>query len=240
MPNIEFKNKNIKENNKRICFIGGTSLFESDLFGDFKKIEKRNKFGKVAFFQKSNLFFIQRHLGGAPPHRINLKAYFQALEDLGVKKIISICSVGCLKKNIKIPAMMVPHDFIGFWNIPTFFDNEICHSAPGLSGELRKEIISAAKSEKVKIIPKGIYFQASGPRIETPAEVKIISKFGNVVGMTFASEATLACEKNIEIAAICTVDNYANGLKGGVNYDIVKAGARKNKENLEKILGKLI
>jgi 5'-methylthioadenosine phosphorylase len=58
----------------------------------------------------------------------------------------------------------------------------------------------------------GTYVQTRGPRIETIAEVKTLAKFADIVGMTVASEATLACELEMEFAALCMVDNYANGL----------------------------
>ena len=40
----------------------------------------------------------------------------------------------------------------------------------------------------------GIYVQTAGPRFETKAEVNVLKKLGDVVGMTMASEATLCME----------------------------------------------
>lgn len=232
----------IKERKKdtKICFIGGTSLFGSKIFNGFKKTAIKNTYGRVNIYYKKNIFLIQRHEGNIPPHMINCKAYFQALFNLGVKKIISINSVGALKKTIKVPSIFMPDDFIGLWDMPTFFNQKICHTAPQLSLDLRKNIIRYAEKLKIPIQKSGIYFQATGPRLETAAEIKMIANFADAVGMTLSSEATLAAEKEMEIASICTVDNYANGIKGEVDCQKIYAGAKKNLKNLEKILRKII
>ncbi|MBF0476278.1 MAG: hypothetical protein HQK59_10690 [Deltaproteobacteria bacterium] len=39
-----------------------------------------------------------------------------------------------------------------------------------------------------------------------------MKNFADLVGMTMASEAIVAQEVGLEYAAICSVDNYANGL----------------------------
>ena len=51
-----------------------------------------------------------------------------------------------------------------------------------------------------------------GPRLETPAEVRLIAAHAEVVGMTMASECILAAEAGLRYAAICIVDNHANGV----------------------------
>jgi 5'-methylthioadenosine phosphorylase len=62
----------------------------------------------------------------------------------------------------------------------------------------------------------GVYVQTKGPRFETVAEILALSGIADLVGMTIASEATLSCELGMDFAALCTVDNYANGLADGV------------------------
>jgi 5'-methylthioadenosine phosphorylase len=59
--------------------------------------------------------------------------------------------------------------------------------------------------------------------------------------MTVASEATLACELGMEFAALCTVDNYANGLGGEVlTYEHILSTARENRSRTEEIVRKII
>jgi len=58
----------------------------------------------------------------------------------------------------------------------------------------------------------GVYWQTIGPRFETPAEVRLIAAHADVVGMTVGSECVIAGELGLQYAALCMVDNLANGL----------------------------
>jgi 5'-methylthioadenosine phosphorylase len=83
--------------------------------------------------------------------------------------------------------------------------------------------------------------QTSGPRIETKAEVRALSHIGDVVGMTIASEATLANELDIPFSAICMVDNYAHGIgDDALSYEQILSFARANTQKTEQILERII
>ena len=58
----------------------------------------------------------------------------------------------------------------------------------------------------------GVYWQALGPRLETPAEIRHIARDADVIGMTIGSECVVAAELGLAYAAICAVVNYANGV----------------------------
>jgi 5'-methylthioadenosine phosphorylase len=58
----------------------------------------------------------------------------------------------------------------------------------------------------------GVYTQSRGPRFETPAEVRALARIGDLVGMTIAAECILTKEAGLPYAAVCVVDNLANGL----------------------------
>jgi 5'-methylthioadenosine phosphorylase len=87
-----------------------------------------------------------------------------------------------------------------------------------------------------------VYVQTRGPRIETVAEVRALAKVADIVGMTVASEATLACELGMEFAALCTVDNYANGLGGGevLTYEHILTTSRMHRHRTEEIMTAII
>ncbi len=63
-----------------------------------------------------------------------------------------------------------------------------------------------------KLRDGGVYWQAIGPRFETPAEIRLIAAHADVVGMTIAAECIVAAELGLAYAAICVVDNLANGI----------------------------
>jgi 5'-methylthioadenosine phosphorylase len=227
--------------------IGGTSLFDTRLLRDSHEREVMTEYGSVYFLfttiHSQEIVFIPRHGKdrNIPPHRINYKANMRAFKELGVDEIIGVTSVGSLKRAVTPRSLVVPHDYIGLFNILTYYDNEIVHVTPDLDDELRKRIIEAAHSLAIKIVEKGVYFQTLSPRLETKAEINLIKDYADVVGMNMASEATLATELELRYANISTVDNYAHGIvEEPLDYrDIVEA-ASQSRENLEKVLLKVI
>ena len=82
-----------------------------------------------------------------------------------------------------------------------------------LTGEIRHhDALSAARKAHARAASKGVYVQATGPRLETRAEIAFFKTVGDVLGMTIASEATLAAELGLPYAALCSVDNYCHGI----------------------------
>ena len=114
-------------------------------------------------------------------------------------------------------------------------------TVPGLDQGLRKLILEIAKLNHIKVIPKGVYFQVRGPTLETQAEIRMIKQFGDIVGMTMANEAILAKELDISYAAICTVDNYANGINNQeLTLSEIHSAHDENLANVENLLTLII
>ncbi|MHC1635755.1 MAG: MTAP family purine nucleoside phosphorylase [Candidatus Methanospirareceae archaeon] len=223
--------------------IGGTSLFDVDFLSGAKEEEIKTKYGSAYVLRLHNVLFIPRHgkKRNIPPHKINHKANIAALKESGVDKIISVTSVGSLKLDIKPKSLVVPHDYIALWNIPTFYDDEIVHITPGLDEGLRRVIIKTANDLGIPIITRGVYFQTTGPRLETRAEIRLIRDYADIVGMNMASEATLAKELDIRYANISTVDNYAHGvIDEELDYKKIVKEASKDRKDLIRLLLKLI
>jgi len=65
---------------------------------------------------------------------------------------------------------------------------------------------------QIKLFPKATYVCTEGPRFETPAEINMFSKFGEVVGMTGVPEVVMAHEAGMCYASLCIVTNWAAGL----------------------------
>jgi len=92
---------------------------------------------------------------------------------------------------------------------------------------------STGTHEAVELRDGGVYWQTVGPRFETPAEIRLIAAHADVVGMTIASECVLAGELGISYAAICVVDNLANGVGGApLAVEDFEAGKATNRAKL--------
>ncbi len=120
----------------------------------------------------------------------------------GVDHIVAFGSSGSLKTEIAPGTLLIPTDYISVTDIPSIHDHKIEHVRPELPRVLAEKLSSVVPEARLG----GVYVQTRGPRIETVAEVAALAKVADVVGMTVASEATLACELGMDFAALCTID----------------------------------
>ncbi len=224
------------------AIIAGTSLLRSTLFKNWDELVVETPYGKVSVSRASQYLFLQRHGKKAvPPHMIDHRANIWALKSLGVEGIIAVNSVGSLKSNLKPGTFIIPDDFISPWNIPTFFDYEMRFTIPLMDAAYAQKMHRICTTMEVETILGGIYVQTSGPRFETRAEVSVLKKLGDVVGMTMASEATLSIEYGIPYVSFCSIDNFCNGvLKAPLTLDEVEGEILKNGRTIEAVLHEIL
>jgi 5'-methylthioadenosine phosphorylase len=159
---------------------------------------------------------VQRH--GAPgtpyvlPHEIDHEANLRPLAEQGCDRVLAIGSVGSLSAELPVGSLVCPDDFIAPQLGLTIFDDQRAHTAPGFDARWRREAISAWEAGGTSPRDGGVYWQTVGPRFETPAEIRMIAPHADVVGMTIASECVVAGELGLDYAALCVVDNLANGI----------------------------
>lgn len=146
------------------------------------------------------------------PHRIDHEANLRRLAAQGCDRVLAICSVGSLKPEIGVGAFVSPHDFIALQVTVTTFDDVRGHATAGFDPEWRARVLAAWPGDPVGLRDGGVYWQTNGPRFETPAEIRLIAAHADLVGMTLASECIVAGELGLPYAAVCIVDNLANGI----------------------------
>jgi len=175
----------------------------------------------VAFISKmgdNNVLFIPRHAGDSghvPPHRINYRAIIMAIKQLGITRVISINSVGTMQGH-PIGSIAIPCDFVDFTHgrPSTFFENETVHA--DMSDPYCPQLCSLIKSilnEKGIQTDDVVYACTEGPRFETKAEIRMLSNFADVVGMTGVPEVILAKEMQLCYASVCLITNMAAGIE---------------------------
>jgi len=161
---------------------------------------------------------LQRHggmQGGAyvPPHLIDHAANLRSLQEAGCDRVLAICSVGSLRGEIAVGTLVCPDDFIALQLGITIFGDARGHIPPGFDREWRDPVLAASRSGGGLVLEDGgVYWQATGPRFETPAEIRLLAAHADLVGMTMASECIVAGELGLRYAAVCAVDNLANGI----------------------------
>jgi len=225
----------------KIGIIGGTGLLNSSFFSKGETKTVSSEFGKATLICTKQAVFLQRHGKNIPPHQINHRANITALKQLGISKIMGIGSCGSLHKSINPGIIIIPHDYINFARVITFFDKGLHFTVPGMSNDLRNEILDAAKLLNLSIITNGVYLQTRGPRLETPAEIRMFAQFADIIGMTLANEMTLCKEIGLEYAAICSVDNYCNGLLDEpLHFDDIARKTKQTRHTIEKLINQIL
>ena len=181
---------------------------------------------------------IDRH--GEPyalPHLIDHEANLRGLLDAGCDRVLGVASVGGLRPDLVPGTFVCPDDFIALDVSPvTSRGDDSAHHVPGFDPGWRRRVVSAFAGE-LDLRDGGVYWQVSGPRLETRAEVRLIAQHADVVGMTVASECIVAGELGLAYAAICVVDNLANGVAATelTAADVV-AGQRAHRAKLDAAL----
>jgi 5'-methylthioadenosine phosphorylase len=159
---------------------------------------------------------LQRHDGGGAytlPHRIDHVANLRALAEQGCDRVLAIGSVGSLHAGLPVGSFVCPDDFIALQLGLSALEDVRAHRPPGFEPEWRGRVVSAWREAGApELRDGGTYWQAIGPRFETPAEIRLMAAHADLVGMTVASECVVAGELGLAYAAICVVDNLANGV----------------------------
>lgn len=150
--------------------------------------------------------------GAVPAHLVDHHANIRALCEAGCDRVVALGSSGGLRAELVPGTVLAPDDFLALGTYPTFHVDTVGYAVPGFHRAWRAAVVAAWPSP---IIDGGTYAQVRGPRFETPAEIRLLAGFADVVGMTIAAECVLAGEAGLAYAAICKVDNLANGIAPG-------------------------
>jgi 5'-methylthioadenosine phosphorylase len=191
--------------------IAGSALRE----GEFARTGTRVEHTGVAMLDVDGTLVLQRHGldTWSPPHRIDHRAHFAALLAAGVDRVLAISSVGSLRADWPVGTTVLADDYYAPNETICFYDDPRSHVVPNADPAWRATILDVwTASTATPLVDGGVYAQTRGPRFETPAEVRALTRVADLVGMTVAAEAILAAEVGIPFAAVCVVDNLANGL----------------------------
>lgn len=167
---------------------------------------------------------------------------------LNCKYILLTNAAGGVTRNFKPGVLMLASSFNGI-NIKkeiteviglTSLDQKI-EFLDFPSVYLRQIILQAALEEKIEL-REGVYWYTKGSNYETPAEIRMIGKFGgDAVGMSTVHEAVYASCTGLKVGSISCITNYAAGLSPQkLSHSEVMATVDKADRNIEKLIKKTI
>ncbi|MGH2954250.1 MAG: hypothetical protein ACRDK9_09550 [Solirubrobacterales bacterium] len=194
---------------------------------------------------------LARHPGGtgmdgseiyALPHQIDHGHNVRQLRQAGCDRVLAIGSVGGLREELAPGTFVCPDDFIAL-DAPaaTQLTGVGAHRVPGFDPDWRATVVGAFAAAGTELVDGGVYWQANGPRLETPAEIRLIATHADVIGMTIASECVAAGELGVRYAAVCVVDNLANGVgETQLTLEELEAGRARNAATLDAALAAVL
>lgn len=207
----------------RLGFVAGSSLPPAELpVGDWEVLS-RHATGE----------------GYTLPHRVDYVAELRAMREQGCDRILALNSVGGLHPDLGPGTLVCPDDFIALDAEPvTALDGPAAHRVPGFDPEWRAGVLAALREAGAEVRDGGVYWQARGPRLETRAEIRLIAAHADVIGMTLGSECVVAGELGLRYAALCVVDNLANGVaETTLTLAQIEAHRAAHRAELGRLLG---
>jgi 5'-methylthioadenosine phosphorylase len=220
----------------RLAVTGGHGILGTAFASSATRVDVDTPYGPVALLDAGPYVVLQRHgldrFTSAP--YINHRAHVRALADLGCDRVLGFASVGSLRPDLAVGTFVAPDDFIALHLGLSFSDGDEGHQTPGFDRVWRALVLARwAANTDVRLEDGGVYWQAIGPRFETQAEIRLLAAHADLVGMTIASECVLAGELRLPYAAVCVVDNLANGVGDApLTVGEFRAGAAANQARL--------
>ncbi|MDR1350060.1 MAG: S-methyl-5'-thioinosine phosphorylase [Zoogloeaceae bacterium] len=210
-----------------LAIIGGSGLTQLSNLDVLERRVIRTPYGEpsgiLSFgcISGRDVLFLPRHGYGhsIPPHRVNYRANIWALKECGVRRVVSVASVGGIRAGLNPGDIVIPHQIMDYtWGRKnTYFNGNdalVTHVdfTHPYDENLRRQLVLSATTAGIPIQDGGVYAATQGPRLETAAEIDRFERDGAaVVGMTGMPEAVLARELELAYAALNPVANHAAG-----------------------------
>jgi 5'-methylthioadenosine phosphorylase len=160
-------------------------------------------------------YLLPRYLSGFGKTAVNYRANMYALKELGVRQLLAWAPGGAISHNLAIGDLVVLDDLIDqtYLRAKTFFEQSplgYLRQWPVFCPALRQAAAAALAELKLPFHDGGVVAVCEGPRLETPAEVRMLANAGaQIVTHGFVPEVFLAKELELCYGAICYVVNYA-------------------------------
>ncbi len=238
----------------KIGIIGGSGVYDPNLFEDANKIKVHTPYGKtsdwvtVGKFKGVDMVVIPRHREGhhINPSDVNYRANIWAMKELGVTHIIATGAVGSLKEGIKPGDLVFTDQFIDRTTKrdSTFYEgNQVCHIsiADPVCTELRLLLVESAKNLGLSYHEKGTCVVIEGPRFSTKAESNVYRSWNaDIIGMTMVPECVLAREAGICYATVALVTDYDVWKDNHVTIDEIIKVMGQNLDKFKKLIGEVV
>ncbi len=167
----------------------------------------------------------RRRAGYVLPHQIDHAANLRALVEQGCDRVLAISSVGSLKPSCRSAPLVCPDDFIALGVGPTIFDGRARPQRAGLRPAWRAEVVEAWAAGGRAARDGGVYWQTMRAALRDPGRDPA-DRPPRRRGRDDDRLRVRRSPRELELpyAALCVVDNVANGL-GEAELELVELEA---------------
>jgi len=238
-----------------IGILGGTGFYEIEGIRDVREVFLDTPFGRpsdafvMGTLEGRRVAFLSRHGRGHRllPAEVNYRANAFGFKMLGVRRVISVSSVGSLKEEIRPRDIVLADQFYDRTRrLSTFFgDGIVAHIgfARPVCPDLSRVLHGIGAELGLRIHMGGTYLCIEGPAFSTIAESRTYRSWGcDVIGMTGATEARLFREAEICYATLNLVTDYDVWRDEGetVSVDLILENLRCNIGNAKALVRKAV
>jgi purine-nucleoside phosphorylase len=174
-----------------------------------------------------------------------MRSAIESLAGVGIDTLIVTNAAGSLDPKIRPGRIMLVTDHINFAGMNPLIGETGDHGFVGMTdaydSHLWQALMRAAKREKIKLA-SGVYVWFSGPSFETPAEIRMVRKWGgDAVGMSTVPEVILARRFGLRVAALSVITNLAAGIEGSApSHDETKTEGAKAAADMTRLLRRFL
>ncbi len=161
---------------------------------------------------------------------------------LGIETLIVTNAAGGLRPSFRPPVLMLIADHVNLMS-RSFLAGPVVSpeerfpdmSEPYHRG-LRRLARDVAQGQGIAL-EEGVYVGVLGPSYETPAEIRMLQRLGDAVGMSTVPEVTVARARGMRVLGISTITNLAAGISPTPlsHEEVLKAG-RAVAADLERLV----
>jgi 5'-methylthioadenosine phosphorylase len=238
----------------RVGIIGGSGLDNPEILSDAEQVSVETPYGKPSSeitkgkIGGREVMILARHGKNHQfsPVMVNNRANIHALKTLGATHILATTACGSLREEIDRGHFVIIDQFIDFTKHRknTFhdcFENGAVHTpmAEPFDKGLRDVLYKTSTGLGFSTHEKGTVITIEGPRFSTKAESNMFRLWGgDIINMSTAPEAALACEAGIPYAAVAMSTDYDcwKDDEEPVSWDEILSVFNENADRVIKLL----
>lgn len=172
----------------------------------------------------------------------------RVLRAMGAPTLIVTNASGGLNRHFRAGDLMVIADHINFMGTNPLVgpnEDELGPRFPDMSEPYDPELIALAEAAALEIgIPlrKGVYVGVTGPSYETPAELRMMARWGaDAVGMSTVHEVITARHMGMRVLGLSAITDMATGEgHEKVTHEDVLAVARRIEPHFVRLVSRIV